>query len=680
MEAPAAAANQGRGWLGMFAVLLLLAGGAAGFAYFYLQRDDRPKDLEFGTVDRGKVILSIIEKGELEADRNREVICKVRSSGRGNSVSSSIKWVIDDGSRVRKGDLLMQLDDAGIKDQIKNQEIVVLEKRDLRLNAEKDLEIVRSENLSNLNTAANNVELAKLDLEKYNKGDLEQKRKDVSGRISLAESELMSWKDKSGWSGRMVRKGYVSPSQAQSDEARLRNAEINLDKVKEESRVLSEYESKRFILDYQNKLEQAITALKVAKITAEAKEAQAAAKLQSAISVLNQEESKLEELREDYRNCRIYAPNDGMVVYFIPESSRFGTTTQQATIAVGEGVREGQKLMRIPDLRKMNVRVKIHETLIPRLSADRLERTGFGDSLLAAWLLSDINWTRLTNVYAHPHLVEPFADLEEEIAEYGLPARIKVASMERSLSGHLKMVSPVASATDWMSSDVKVYQCLVAIDEEVEGLKPGMSAEVTIGVEERDNVLRLPVQAVLESGGAKFCYIKNGDKIEKRKVVAGLNNNRYIELLSGSEVKEGDTFVFNARAYAERVNDLQGGSVADAADGILDKQRKGRRNGSSKGAPGGPAAVEGGNPSAGAPAERKELSGSKGAPGSKGGGGGRPQMSEEQRKQSQEFDRRIRAAATPQDRKRLIDETPMPDNVKEMIKQRYRSQGVEIAD
>jgi len=41
-----------------------------------------------------------------------------------------------------------------------------------------------------------------------------------------------------------------------------------------------------------------------------------------------------------------------MVVYFVPEQARGGVGGQQAIVAQGESVREGQKLMRIPTSRR----------------------------------------------------------------------------------------------------------------------------------------------------------------------------------------------------------------------------------------------------------------------------------------------------------------------------------------
>jgi HlyD family secretion protein len=545
--------------LGGLVILGLVAGVGVLVASWLGVFDNPYKDLEFHRVDRGDIILTAVQWGELESARNTEIVCKVRSSGRGNNIATTIKWVIPDGSHVRKGDLICLLDDSALKEQYTAQEIVVAEKHALLVQAEKDREIVLSQNKSDLENAENNVRLAEIDLKKFLEGDIEQKRKDVLGRISLAESELAQWRDRFSWTMRMVKLGYMSVSQAQSDESRLRSAQIALEKLLEEKRVLEEYEFQRGLIDYQNKLAQAKAALAVVRTQAEAKAAQAEATYKSRLSIYEQELRKLEELAEDIRNCTIYAPNDGLVIYYVPETSRWGIGSQQVLIQENEPVREGQRLMRIPDLRRMQVRVKIHESLVSRIRGDVIRRTGFSDTLFAALAVTPSHWTKVTTLMLGPKMKEEYSELEEEVVRPGLRAQIRIPDYPRPIQGHVKSVAAVASSTDFLSSDVKVYQTIVAVDEEVPNLRPGMSAEVTIYLEgERENVLRLPIHAVLEVNGKKFCYVKNEQtgEIEKRSIRTGVSNNRWVEILPESELREGELVVLNPRTLAERRGDL----------------------------------------------------------------------------------------------------------------------------
>lgn len=577
----------------VYGVLILGIISGAGYWgwHHFSSSDGTPKNLETQPLTRGDVVLTLVEKGELEAARNTEIVCLVRASGRGSQSASSIKWVIDDGSKVKKGDLLFLLEDASLREQLNNQHIVVEEKNDLFEQAKANLKIVENENRSAELTAYSNQEIAKIDLEKFLKAEKQQKQFDIDSRIKLATADLIQWRDKLGWSNRMFIRGYLSANQKLNDETRLDKANVDLDKLSKEFDTLK-FDNRRQELDLINKLEQAKLAMEIAKSNSESKRAQAQAKLTSAELILKQESQKRDDLEQDVRNCRIIAPNDGMVIYFVPESSRFGGSSQTSNIEVGAPVKEGQKLMRIPNLNKMIARVKVHESVVTKIKGDATAQTGFSNFYDAGQSLAQ--WGHVISGLAVPgfhsslpsfmpaliaqkEIKNDLAHLDEEIVEDGMAARVKVGSGEKPLWGHVKMVAAVASSTDWMSSDVKVYQTVVTIDEPAENLKPSMSAEVTVNIDERKNVLRLPVQAVLESGGKKFCYVKKDTAIEKRTVKTGLNDYKFVEILPESEIKENELVVLNARSYAEKVNDLQGNVNIDP--GSIMRDRGGMRKG-----------------------------------------------------------------------------------------------------
>ena len=79
------------------------------------------------------------------------------------------------------------------------------------------------------------------------------------------------------------------------------------------------------------------------------------------------------------------------------------------------------------------------------------------------------------------------------------------------------------------------------------------------------------MQAVLESGGKKFCYVKTETTIAKRNVKTGLNDYKFVEILPESEIKENELIVLNARSYAEKVNDLKGNVNIDPSSGMRDR-------------------------------------------------------------------------------------------------------------
>ncbi len=168
-------------------------------------------------------------------------------------------------------------------------------------------------------------------------------------------------------------------------------------------------------------------------------------------------------------------------------------------MAQGEPVREGQKLMQIPDLKHMLVNTKVHEALVSRV---------------------------------HP----------------GQPANVRVDSFpDRTLTGKVDSVAMISSQQDWLSADVKVYATKVAVDDYLEGLKPGMSSEVTITVgQELDHVLTMPVEAIVgaaEMGKQRKCFVVTPSGPVSRDIVIGMSNEKMAEIREG--LQEGDRVVLN---------------------------------------------------------------------------------------------------------------------------------------
>lgn len=630
---------------------------------------NRP-DLVLHRVGYETLQLTIVERGALESADNRDVLCRVKAGNKGSTVATTIKWVIDDGSQVRQGQLICELDDSGLQEQLKTQNITVDRAKSDWISAEENYKIVESQNLSDIKTAEINVRLAELDLEKYIDGELEQSRKDIANRIKEAESNLEMWRERAAWSERMEKRGYVGGSQVQAEKAKLQAAQIALEKVREESRVLEQYTRVRTETELRSKVEEAKRALDRVIKQAEAKRVTADADRLAKRSVYEQELARKQDLEEEIKKCTIVAPQDGTVVYFVEERSRGGMGAQQSIIAQGEPVREGQKLIRIPDLRRMVVNTKVHEALISRVRGEIHQPTGFYDSVRSALLTSPDALTRMVSQWAFAELREKFRDKETKMVYGGHPALIRIdAFPDRVLKGHVKSVATVASQADWMSADVKTYPTIVAIDEPVEGLKPNMSAEVTIFASKSlENVLAIPVQAVLGQPGSatRRCYVLNeqGEE-EEREIVVGMSNDKMVEVKSG--LRAGELVILNPKGQSpEKVRGLGNHSETTAAAS----------------APSGEQAVTATSPKTEKGAENA-ASGEAGEgkvrrkDGPKSGSGKGDGNLEEMQKRRREFEDKMRKA-TPAERKQMLD--MIPEQFREQARQRYKQLGIEIPD
>jgi multidrug resistance efflux pump len=589
---------------------LLLVGGAIALAVsavttVSLARAFRTTrvDLVTHTVRLDRLELNVVERGALESADNHDIYCRVKSGAKNSTIATTIKTLVDDGSTVKKDQLIIELDDSGLIEQLKSQKITMDKAEADKIKAEEDYKIQVSQNESDIKSAETVLQLARIDLQKYLEGDFPQALKDVEGKIKVAESDVEQQRDRSAWAQRMVKKGYQTISQAQAEQSKLESLEITLSSSLEARRVLTDPTfgmKKRTETDLANKVGEAQRALDRVKLQAIAKEVQSRTLRDTNRSLYQQELTHYREIEDEIKKCKIAAPEDGMVVYFVPEQARGGAGTQQSIIAQGEPVREGQKLMQIPDLHHMLVNTKVHEALVSRVKR-------------------------------------------------GQRARVRIdAYPDRTFAGHIASVATISAQQDFMSADVKVYITKVAIDEEVENLKPGMSAEVTITVgDPLERVLTVPVQAIIgsvEMGSRRRCYLLTPDGPEPRDIVVGLSNDRFAEVREG--LQEGDEVILNPKTVA--------GDSIKTAKPAADKA----------------APVE---PDS-APPTGKAKQKSPGKSDSPGSQGGSP---EERQKQQQAMMERFKKAS-PQERKQMLEK--IPEDYREKTKERLKAAGIDIAE
>jgi HlyD family secretion protein len=571
-------------------------------------------------VVRERLKITIIARGSLESAKNNDIICRVKSGTKGSTNSTSIKWLVDNGTPVEEGEKIMELDDSGLKEQLKSQNIVVDGARADEIAKAEQYRIDEIQCTSDLEKAINARDLAKLDLEKYMLGDYVQALKSAEGSIETAMSDLENWKDRSSWSQRMLKKGLVSKVQADADVSRVDGARIALDTWVESKRVLVDYTKKRTIQDLTAKVNEAERNIGKTKIQNKATLASDTAIHNSKKSIYEQELSKKREIEAEIAKCIITAPQAGLVVYYVPEQVRGGGGSQQSVVAQGEPVRESQKMMQIPDLDTMLVNVKVPEAFVS-------------------------------------HLVEKTRQA----------AQIRVDALPgQTLHGHIKSVDTVASQTDWFASDVKVYKTMIRIDGQPEGLRPGMSAEVTIYADESDtDVLVVPVQAVVGSisMGAKrqvFVIGEDGRPV-KRDIVVGMTNERKVEVKSGLE--EGERVVENPAPLLGDNTDMKAGKVRAKAESDGGEAGEGKKKGGKKKGNGSPSIP-------GAPS---------GAPAGKGFGGAAP--SSEQLQQLQQMKQKMLEKArnsSPAERREMLNNTP--DAFRPQLQQLMQDNKLEIGN
>ncbi len=638
------------------AATVLLAAGAAGGWWFFFRPAPARADVLLHTVRREPLVVTVAEKGTLESADNRDLVCKVRAGSKG--FASTINWVIDDGSRVQPGQLLMLLDSSALKDQEDAKQIDLVTALANLDKAKNAVTSARTQNKQNVATAESVLTKASNTLKDYTglnydatraalaaigggpaslseAGTFRQSVDDLSGKLKLAESEAEQNREREAWAGRMVKLSYMSAAQAQAEKSRLDSSLENARSLRAKLNQLLTSDRDQTLTNLILDREIALLGVERAYQDARANLSTFEAEERKCNLLLGQVEDALHEISLQRDECKITAPDtiepDSMVVYFKNESNRF-SGTNAGMIEQGAQVKEGQKMLRIPNLHRMQVNTKVHEAMVARIRGDVRVPTRLVDSAMLAMLANPNPFTRLVSQKQEyiDKLRQQFRRQEYQTVSEGQKAMIRVDALpERVFEGHVRTVAAVASQADSWISDVKLYQTLVMVDYEVlpdgtkkridnEQLKPDMTAEVTITVDTaREPVLTIPVQSIIggaEMGGKREVFVKTPTGYDRREVKLGLYNEKAVEIREG--LAENEEIVLNPKVLL---------AADDKTKTRDDGGKNGNKGGNGKGEGDYPKG-EGGSPAIGGPkGDGKTGTGAGGGgKGKKGGGGGPP--------------------------------------------------------
>ncbi|MGK7904238.1 MAG: efflux RND transporter periplasmic adaptor subunit [Hormoscilla sp.] len=116
-------------------------------------------------------------------------------------------------------------------------------------------------------------------------------------------------------------------------------------------------------------------------------------------------------------------------------------------------------------------------------------------------------------------------------------ARINVIGLDdRTFRGRVETVSPQATTggTSSNSSGVATVSAIVLLDEPSGILIPGSQVSVEIVLQQQEDVVTLPVQAIGRLGKKSFVWVKDNQGLaEKRDVTLGLEGLSTVEVTSG---------------------------------------------------------------------------------------------------------------------------------------------------
>jgi RND family efflux transporter MFP subunit len=352
--------------------------------------------------------------------------------------------------------------------------------------------------------------------------EIEREIDDINNEIKAAEASLLLKKNELRGIESLFKMGYAGKSELDRSRLDFLQTEskytANVNKLSTKLASLTKkktYEREMEELRLKGKQETVRRELEQVERNNAAILAQTQAALDAANELLKKEEERLARYRDQVKKCKIYAPQDGMVAYAVSRSRYYSVEIRE-----GAPVRPMQKILELPNLSKMQVKTSVHESVLDQIKPG---------------LKATIR-------------VEPFPD--------------------RIYQGTVKSVGVLPDQGSYWSSDTKVYETIVTLDDEVEQLKPGMTAVAEIHVDRLEDVLSVPVQAVVQIGRQTWCYVDNAGRVERRDIELGRTNDKFVEILEGLD--EGTRVVLNPMAIIDETEQKEAEELAEKGEEFLE--------------------------------------------------------------------------------------------------------------
>lgn len=177
-------------------------------------------------------------------------------------------------------------------------------------------------------------------------------------------------------------------------------------------------------------------------------------------------------------------------------------------------------------------------------------------------------------------------ELDINSVETGQEATVTFDAIEdKEFTGEVTEIGSTAS----VNGGVAKYTVSISVPKD-DQMKQGMNASATITIENRENVITIPVNALQEKGDKVFVYTEaddEGNLSGETEVTTGLSDGTTVEITDG--LSEGDTVYYNKTGNTSDSSDsgMPGGDMGGFGGDMSDGGAPGGSSDSGNGGPGG---------------------------------------------------------------------------------------------
>jgi multidrug efflux pump subunit AcrA (membrane-fusion protein) len=272
-----------------------------------------------------------------------------------------VLYVVPEGQVVKKGDLLVELDNTALVRQLQDQQLRTAELKYQHVIASEAVSAAKDEFAGSLDLAEHALSLAKMALDAYVKGE-------YPSQLQEAEAARVSSEARLGYAEKRLRQAKASEDRKAE---RTAQAEFELHEAK--ATVAAAQSRLQLLKNSLYPYRKAELELAIARREFEVRRLQGQLKrdvrasegqVNLARERLLMAEERLQWLQKYVRECKVHAPRAGRVLYVHRTQGRDGVAIP---LEPGAVVHNGQPLVHLADAKRLQLQVRLDLTVAQRL-------------------------------------------------------------------------------------------------------------------------------------------------------------------------------------------------------------------------------------------------------------------------------------------------------------------------